>query len=71
MNAIRHQYRTLVTAAQPLPLVLREPALVRFWLFKPARARVPLFAALLIFMVIASPLSQAIVDAWHPLPGIR
>lgn len=67
MNAIRHQYRTLVTAAQPLPLVLREPALVRFWLFKPARARVPLFAALLIFMVIASPLSQAIVDAWHPL----
>ena len=67
MNAIRQQYRTLVTAAQPLPLVLREPALMKFWLLEPARARVLLFAGLLVFLVIASPLSQAIVDAWHPL----
>ena len=67
MNAIRQQYRTLVTAARPLPLVLREPALMKFWLLEPARARVLLFAGLLVFLVIASPLSQAIVDAWHPL----
>ena len=67
MNAIRQQYKTLVTAARPLPQVLRKPALLKLWLLEPVRARGLLFAFLLLFLVMASPLSQAIVDAWYPL----
>lgn len=67
MNTVAQHYKTLMTAARPLPDVLRRPALLRFWLFKPVWTRVTLFAGLSIFLLAADPISQAIVDAWHPL----
>ena len=62
-----HYYRTLKAAARPLPQVIRKPSLLKLWLFKPVRTRIFLFAGLLIFLFITSPMSQSIVDAWHPL----
>ncbi|UCH41663.1 MAG: serine/threonine protein kinase [Gammaproteobacteria bacterium] len=67
MNVISQHCKTLVTAAKPLPLVVREPALLKRWLLKPAKARLFLFAGLLVYLVLATQLSQAIVDVWHPL----
>jgi len=67
MNVISQHCKTLITAAKPLPLVVSKPALLKLWLLKPVRARIFLFISLLIYLVLANHLSQAIVDAWHPL----
>ena len=67
VNVISQYCKTLVTAAKPLPLVVREPALLKRWLLKPAKARLVLLAGLLVYLVLATHLSQAIVDIWHPL----
>jgi tRNA A-37 threonylcarbamoyl transferase component Bud32 len=67
MNVISRHCKTLITAAKPLPLVVSKPALLKLWLLKPVRARIFLFISLLIYLVLANHLSQAIVDAWHPL----
>ncbi|MGB5328632.1 MAG: hypothetical protein WBO58_10445, partial [Gammaproteobacteria bacterium] len=67
MNLAMHYCRTLTAAARPLPQVIRKPALLKLWLFKPVRTRIFLFAGLLIFLMVANSLSQTIVDAWHPL----
>ena len=67
LNVIGRHCKTLVTAAKPLPLVIKKPELLKLWLLNPAKARIFLFACLLIYLILASHLSQAIVDAWHPL----
>ena len=67
MNVISRHCKTLVTAAKPLPLVVKKPQLLKLWLLKPARARIFLFIGLLVYLVLSSHASQAIVDAWHPL----
>lgn len=67
MNAISRHYKTLITAARPLPLVLNKPALLKLWLLKPTKARLFLLAGIITYLVLASLLSQAIVDAWYPL----
>ena len=67
MNVISRHCKTLITAAKPLPLVVSKPALLKLWLLKPARARIFLFTSLLIYLVFANHISQAIVDVWHPL----
>jgi|GEM_PF-2816545 len=67
MNVISRHYKTLITAAKPLPLVVSKPALLKLWLLKPARARILLFVSLLVYLVLANHLSQALVDVWHPL----
>lgn len=67
MNVISRHCKTLVIAAKPLPLVVRESALLKRWLLNPAKSRIILFAGLLLYLVLATQLSQAIVDAWHPL----
>lgn len=67
MNVISRHCKTLITAAKPLPLVLNKPALLKLWLLKPARARLFLFTGVFIYLVLASHLSHAIVDVWHPL----
>jgi tRNA A-37 threonylcarbamoyl transferase component Bud32 len=67
MNVITRHCKTLITAAKPLPLIVSKPALLKFWLLKPARARIFLYTSLLIYLVLANHLSQAIVDVWHPL----
>jgi hypothetical protein len=67
MNEISQHFRILITAAKPLPMVVRKPVLLKLWLFNPARTRIFLFTGLLIFLFTASPMSQSIVDAWHPL----
>ena len=67
MNVIGRHCKTLITAAKPLPLVVKKPELLKLWLLNPARARIFLFTGLLIYLVLANHLSQAIVDVWHPL----
>lgn len=67
MNVITRHCKTLITAAKPLPLIVRKPTLLKLWILRPARARIFLFTCLLIYLVLANHLSQAIVDAWHPL----
>ncbi|MDH3761230.1 MAG: serine/threonine protein kinase [Gammaproteobacteria bacterium] len=67
MNVISRHCKTLITAARPLPLVLRKPALLKLWLLKPARGRVYLLVGLFIYLVVSTHLSQALVDVWHPL----
>ena len=67
MNVISRHCKTLVTAARPLPLILNKPELLKLWLLKPAKARLILFTSVFIYLVLASHLSQAIVDVWHPL----
>lgn len=67
MNVITRHCKTLITAAKPLPLIVNKPALLKLWLLKPATARIFLIASLLIYLVLTNHLSQAIIDAWHPL----
>ena len=67
MNPITQYCRTLATASKPLPQVVRRPALLKLWLFEPLRGRLVMIAVLLAFLVIASPVSKAIVDRWYPL----
>ncbi len=67
MNAISRHCKTLITAAKPLPLVVSKPAILKLWLLKPARARIFLLTCLVIYLGLASHLSQVIVDVWHPL----
>jgi len=67
MNVISRHCKTLITAAKPLPLVVSKPAILKLWLLKPARARIFLLTCLVIYLGLASHLSQVIVDVWHPL----
>ncbi|MCP4433506.1 MAG: serine/threonine protein kinase [Gammaproteobacteria bacterium] len=67
MITFRQHYQTWVTAVKPLPLIVGKPALIKFWLLNPLRGRLILLAVLLAVLIAASPVSQAIVDAWHPL----
>ena len=67
MNVISRHCKILITAAKPLPLVVSNPAILKLWLLKPARARIFLLTCLVIYLGLASHLSQIIVDAWHPL----
>lgn len=58
---------TLITAASPLPQVIRKPELMKLWLFKLTRERIFLIAGLLLLAFLAGSLSQAIVDYFYPL----
>jgi serine/threonine-protein kinase len=67
INKIQQHYITLVTAASPLPQVLRRRGLVKLWLFKLTRERLYLLAGLIFLLLAAEPFSQGIVDYLYPL----
>lgn len=67
MNKIQQHCMTLITAASPLPLVIRKPEMMKLWLFKLTRERIFLIAGLLFLAFLAGSLSQAMVDYFYPL----
>ncbi len=67
MINLKQHYKTLVTAATPLPLVIHKPALLKIWLFRRSRERLILLTGLLILLLFAGPISQSLVDLWYPL----
>lgn len=67
MINIKQHYKTLVTAATPLPLVIYKPALLKIWLLRRSRERLILLAGLLVLLLFAGPISQGLVDLWYPL----
>ncbi len=67
MNRIQQHCMALVTAATPLPQVIRKPELLKFWLLKLTRERLYLIVGLIILAFLAGPISQAIVDYLYPL----
>ncbi|MDH5354718.1 MAG: serine/threonine protein kinase, partial [Gammaproteobacteria bacterium] len=67
MNKIQQHCMTLITAATPLPRVIRKPELLKFWLLKLSRERMYLIAGLIFMVIFSAPLSQAIVDYLYPL----
>lgn len=66
MKTIKQFSRQLVTAATPLPLVIRKPGLIKLWLLSFSRPRLYLLAGLLLLVFTASPVSQNIVDFLYP-----
>jgi serine/threonine-protein kinase len=67
MIKIKQHYKTLVTAATPLPLVIHKPALLKIWLLRRSRERLILLTGLLALLFFAGPISQSLVDIWYPL----
>ena len=67
MINIKQHYKTLVTAATPLPLVIHKPALLKIWLLRRSRERLILLTGLLVLLIFAGPFSQSLVDLWYPL----
>ncbi len=67
MINLKQHYKTLVTAATPLPLVIHKPALLKIWLLRRSRERFILLTGLLILLLFAGPISQSLVDLWYPL----
>lgn len=67
MINIKQHYKTLITAATPLPLVIHKPELLKIWLLRRSRERLILLTGLLILVLFAGPISQGLVDLWYPL----
>ena len=67
MINIQQHYKTLVTAATPLPLVIHKPELLKIWLLRCSRERLILLTGLLILVLFGGPISQSLVDLWYPL----
>lgn len=66
MEKIKQYSSLLVTAATPLPRVIRKPGLVKLWLFNISVKRLFLLAGLLLLFLAVSPVSQSIVNFWYP-----
>lgn len=62
MEKIKHYSSLLVTAATPLPGVIRKPGLIKLWLFSISAKRLYILAGLLALFFAISPVSQGIVD---------
>jgi len=67
MINITQHYKTLVTAATPLPLVIHKPELLKIWLLRRSRERLILLIGLLVLLLFAGTISQSLVDLWYPL----
>jgi len=67
MINITQHYKTLVTAATPLPLVIHKPELLKIWLLRRSRERLILLIGLLVLLLFAGPISQSLVDLWYQL----
>ncbi|RLA10282.1 MAG: hypothetical protein DRQ59_12260 [Gammaproteobacteria bacterium] len=67
MINLKQHYKTLVTAATPLPLVIHKPALLKIWLLRRSKERLILLTGLLVLLLFAGPISQSLVDLWYPL----
>ena len=65
-DKLRNNIASFLESLKGLPVILRSPALLRVWLFKFDRRRLVLSIALLILFFTASPISQALVNYWHP-----
>lgn len=67
MNKFKQYYKTLLVASTPLPQVMRKPALLKIWFLKASKHTLYLLASLFLLFIVASPVSQSIVDYWYPL----
>ena len=66
MKKFKQYSSQLITAATPLPLVIRKPGLVKLWLLTLSGKRVYLLAGLLLLFFTASPISHGVIDFWYP-----
>ena len=66
MEKIKHYSSLLVTAATPLPGMIRKPGLIKLWLFSLSAKRLYLLAGPLVLFFAVSPISQGIVDFCYP-----
>jgi len=66
MNKLKQYSNQLVTAATPLPLVIRKPGLVKLWLLNVSGKRLYLLIGLLVLFFAVSPVSESLVDFWYP-----
>ena len=66
MKKLKHYSGQLVTAATPLPLVMRKPGLVKLWLLTLSGKRTYMLVGLLLLFFAVSPVSQGVVEFWYP-----
>jgi serine/threonine protein kinase len=66
MQKLKQYSSLLITAATPLPQVVRKPGLVKLWLFTISPKRLFLLVGLLLLFFGVSPISRNVVDIWHP-----
>ena len=66
MNKLQQYSYHLVTAATPLPLVIRKSGILKLWLLSVTRKRVYLLAGILLLFFAVSPVSQSLVNIGYP-----
>jgi len=66
MNKLQQYSYHLVTAATPLPLVIRKTGILKLWLLSVTRKRVYLLAGILLLFFAVSPVSQSLVNIGYP-----
>ena len=66
MNKLQQYSYLLVTAATPLPLVIRKSGILKLWLLSVTRKRVYLLAGILLLFFAVSPVSQSLVNIGYP-----